>query len=287
MLFRFPADAGSHGVELVFDVLITAIEVVDALDGRGPLGGEPGEHERGAGAEIRGHDRSPGKALDAAYDGCMPGKADIRAHADELLHVHEPVFKNGFADDPGTFGKAHEGHDLRLHVRREAGEGLRGHVHPAQGAGAAGQHPVGGGFDFHAHLAHFGDHGVKLLKGAVREQQLAVGDPGGGEEGSGLDAVGHDAVGAASEARDALNADDAGAVAFDARAAGAEALRNGIDENEILVDIAESARRGRLCAVIDELAVDLVADEIQAVLAGAIEVGMGCTRPPAMRINVK
>ena len=201
-------------------MLIAAIKVVDALDGRGPLGGEPGEHERGAGAEIRGHDRSPGKALDAAYDGCMPGKADIRAHADELLHVHEPVFKNGFADDPGTFGKAHEGHDLRLHVRREAGEGLRGHVHPAQGAGAAGQHAVGGGFDFHAHLAHFSDHGVKLLKGAVREQQLAVGDPGGGEEGSRLDAVGHDAVGAASEARDALNADDAGAVAFDARAAG-------------------------------------------------------------------
>ena len=64
MLFRFPADAGSHGVELVFDVLITAIKVVDALDGRGPLGGEPGEHERGAGAEIRSHDRSPGKALD-------------------------------------------------------------------------------------------------------------------------------------------------------------------------------------------------------------------------------
>ena len=82
-------------------MLITAIEVVDALDGRGPLGGEPGEHERGAGAEIRGHDRSPGKALDAAYDGCMPGKADIRAHADEYgieadafekndIHIHVP-----------------------------------------------------------------------------------------------------------------------------------------------------------------------------------------------------
>ena len=79
-LFRFPADAGSHGVEFVFDVLITAIKVVDALDGRGPLGGEPGEHERGAGAEIRGHDRSPGKALDAAQIDALaklPGREQL------------------------------------------------------------------------------------------------------------------------------------------------------------------------------------------------------------------
>ena len=93
---------------------------------------------------------------------------------------------------PGNLRKrAHEGHDLRLHVRREAGG--RGCVvtsTPRRGAGAAGQHAVGGGFDFHAHLAHFGDHGVKLLKGAVREQQFAVGDPGGGEEGGKIIATG-------------------------------------------------------------------------------------------------
>ena len=63
------------------------------------------------------------------------------------------------------------------------GNGCVVDVYPRRAQDAAGQHAVGGGFDFHAHLAHFGNHGVKLLKGAVRKQQFAVGDPGGGVGG--------------------------------------------------------------------------------------------------------
>ena len=56
----------------------------------------------------------------------------------------------------------------------------------------------------------------------------------------------------------------------DSGAAGAEALGYGVDENELLRHILKTGRRGQVAAVVDELAVDLVADEIEVMLLGDI-----------------
>lgn len=168
-----PADAGSHGVELVFDVLIAAIEVVDA--GRSwSLAASPAS-TRGAGAEIRSHDRSPGKALDAAKRWLYARKADIRAHADEPC-TYEPVFKM-VSLMTLNLSERHEGHDLSLHVRREAGEGLRGHVHPAQGGQRRASTPSAVGSISMPIWRILAITASSSSSKGVREQQLAVGDP--------------------------------------------------------------------------------------------------------------
>ena len=57
-----------------------------------------------------------------------PLHGDVRAHAVELLHVHEAVLEDVFGDGGGAFGLGGEGHELGLHVGGEAGVLLGGDV---------------------------------------------------------------------------------------------------------------------------------------------------------------
>ena len=59
--------------------------------------------------------------LRAADGGGAALHGDVRAHADEFLHVHEAVLEDVFGDGGGAFGLGGEGHELRLHVGGEAG----------------------------------------------------------------------------------------------------------------------------------------------------------------------
>ena len=140
----------------------------------------------------------------------MPGKADIRAHADELLHVHEPVFKNGFADDPGTFGKAHEGHDLRLHVRREAGERKRLDVDRLDTLGTAHMDAVVGTLAIDAHKLHLLEHHAQVNGAKARDIDTAIvgHQRTGNDKGTGLDAVAHHAMGNGMELFHAFDSHD-------------------------------------------------------------------------------
>ena len=47
-----PADAGAGGGQLRLDFLIAAIDVIDAVDDGFAVGGEAGQHQGRAGAEI-------------------------------------------------------------------------------------------------------------------------------------------------------------------------------------------------------------------------------------------
>ena len=219
-LFLFTPDAGTHGVEFVLDAFVAAIQMVDALHVGRAVRGQTGQHQRGAGAQVRGHDRGAGQTADSAHHGRMAGDLDVRAHAHQLQHVHEAVLEDAFFHHAGAFGQAHQGHDLGLHVGGEAGVGAGLHVRAAQHALVAGQHAFGALFDGQAHAFQLGDDGFQLGEGAVFEQQLAAGDAGRHQKGAGLDAVGHDGVFRAAQAADALDADGAAAVAFDLRAAG-------------------------------------------------------------------
>ena len=159
----------------------------------------------------------------AADGGGAAADGDVRAHADELLHVHEAVFEDVFGDGGGAFGLGGEGHELGLHVGGEAGVLFGGDV---------------GGFERRRrsgrgrcpcrrrcvtpHCFELGDDGAEVRGVAAVDVEVAAGDGAGDEEGAGLDAVGVDAVARAVEFGDALDADGAGAGAFDLRAHGVE-----------------------------------------------------------------
>ena len=72
------------------------------------------------------------------------------------------------------------------------------------------------------HCFELGDEGAEVLGLAAVDVEVAAGDGSGDEEGAGFDAVGVDAVARAVEFGDALDADGAGAGAFDLRAHGGE-----------------------------------------------------------------
>src|SRR3989304_1184649 len=58
---RDSRNLGAERLELLFDALVSAVEVVNAIDDALPLGGERGEHQTGAGPEVRRHHFGPGE----------------------------------------------------------------------------------------------------------------------------------------------------------------------------------------------------------------------------------
>ncbi len=57
----------------------------------------------------------------AAYRGGATIDLDVRAHADEFLHMHEAVFEDVFGHEADAIGLCRKGHVLSLHVGGEAG----------------------------------------------------------------------------------------------------------------------------------------------------------------------
>eukprot|EP01137_Pigoraptor_chileana_P029746 Opistho-2@15329 len=147
---------------------------------------------------------------------------DARAQAHHLVHVHEAVLEDGLGDHRGAARDHVQGHELGLHVGREAGvfggaEALRLQV-VVRGALRADADAVGLGHDGAAGVAQLVDHGVEVVAARMAQEGLAARGRHGAQEGAGLDAVGHHGVLAAVQLLDALDADVAGAVAFDLRA---------------------------------------------------------------------
>src|SRR5207302_2680187 len=122
----------------------------------------------------------------------------------------------------GAVGLSGEGHVLGLHVCGEAGVFFGGHIGGFEFAAGANANVVPADVDFDAALFEFGDEGAEVFGLAAVDVEVAAGDGSGDEEGAGLDAVGIDAVARAVELGYALDADGAGAGAFDFGSHGGE-----------------------------------------------------------------
>ena len=110
--------------------------------------------------------------------------------------MHEAVFENGFADHRGAFGHRHQGHELCLQIRGEAGERGGGEVNrggartiPVQRDAAIGIARVGAG------LFQEVEQGGDAFAARADQLHRPAGDGDGDGVGAGLDAVVHDAVG--------------------------------------------------------------------------------------------
>ena len=196
-------------------MLVAAVEMVDAVEDGFAVGDEGREDERGGGAKVRAHDGCGLQGAFAADCGRASGDGDVRAHADEFLHMHEAVFEDVFGDGAGAFSLGGEGHVLGLHVGREAGVLFGGDVGGFELAAGADADVVFADVDADTTLFEFGDERAEVLRFSAVDVEVAAGDGAGHEEGSGFDAVGVDAVARSVEFADALDADGAGACAFD------------------------------------------------------------------------
>src|SRR4051812_35470517 len=100
----YASDAGAQLAQALLDVLVAAVQVVDAIDDRLALGHEPGDDEARRGAQVGGHHGRAGKPVHAVDHGRVSLSLDARAQAAQLLHVHEPILEDGFGHQRGSLG---------------------------------------------------------------------------------------------------------------------------------------------------------------------------------------
>src|SRR6202051_2125913 len=218
------ADLGADSAQLLLESFVAAVHVIDAVEDGLAVGDEGGQDERGGGAQVRAHDGGGLQRRAAAHGGGAAGDGDVRAHADQLVDVHEAIFKDIFGDGGGAFGLGGEGHELGLHVGGEAGVLLGGDVGGLEVGGAFGADADVVGVDVEADAdgLELGDDRAEVGGLAAVDVEVAAGDGAGDEEGAGLDAVGVDAVAGAVEFGDTFDLDGGGAGAFDLGAHGGE-----------------------------------------------------------------
>src|SRR5437868_8820820 len=85
-------DARAERGELFLDPLVTAIEVIDAIDHRLAFRDQASDDQASGRAQIGRHDRGAGERAHALHDRRIAFDLDIRAETLQFLHVHHAVF---------------------------------------------------------------------------------------------------------------------------------------------------------------------------------------------------
>ena len=194
------ADIRAHGAELAHQILVAALDILDAAELGGALGGQTGDDQRRAGPQVAGLDGRAHQMADTLDDGHLAVHLNVGAHALQLVHILEAVGTvDPLGDKAGALRQGQHGGDLGLHIRGEAGIGQRLDVGFLQRLAAAHQQRVVLLLHHDAHLHQLGADAVHVLGNDVLQQHLTAGGGHGGHIGAGLDLVGDDAVGAAGE----------------------------------------------------------------------------------------
>src|SRR5207244_3544124 len=105
-----PLDARATSSKFVLDLLVAAIEVINAVDYRLALCDETRHHERYRGAQVRRHHRRPHQAWYPPHQGGGAVNGDVGSHARELGDMHEAVLENGFGDHRRASSDRHQRH---------------------------------------------------------------------------------------------------------------------------------------------------------------------------------
>src|SRR4029079_18233962 len=92
------ANVCTESAELLLDPFVAAVEMVDATDLCGVVGGETREDQRDARPQIRRHDGSARQSYDAAHHGIVALDRNVRAETHELERVHEAVLEDRLGD---------------------------------------------------------------------------------------------------------------------------------------------------------------------------------------------
>ena len=98
-------DLGAEGAQLLVDLLVATVDLLNVADGGDAVGGEGGENEGHAGADVGAGDRLADQTAGTDDDGAMRvAEDDLRAHGDELVDEVETALVHLLMDDDGAFG---------------------------------------------------------------------------------------------------------------------------------------------------------------------------------------
>ena len=200
--------------------------MVDAVHHRFAVGHQARNDQAGRGAQVGGHHRGARQAWHALDHGHLAIDLNLGAQAHQFVDVHEAVFKNRFGHRGRALRNAVERHELRLHVGGETGVFGGAKALGLERSGACALHADTAFDRLHGGtgLAQFFDDGVEVVGTTVAQHHITTRGRHGTQKGAGLDAVGHHAVGATVQPLDALDANAAGAMAFNLCAHGDQHL---------------------------------------------------------------
>ena len=98
----------TKGIDALVDVLVTAFDLVAVVDDAGAVGGEGGDEQGDAGADVgRGHaNATQGMGFVEADDigTVRVAEDDLRTHVDELVHKEQAALEHLLVDEHGAFG---------------------------------------------------------------------------------------------------------------------------------------------------------------------------------------
>jgi hypothetical protein len=105
--------------QFLFQMLVTAIQVVDAFDQRLALATSPAitrlaEARRSVAITV-----APSSLATPCHEGRIAVDLDVGAQTLQLHSMHEAVLENGFANDRCALGHRIDRHELCLHVGRK------------------------------------------------------------------------------------------------------------------------------------------------------------------------
>src|SRR5437870_7575456 len=101
--------------------MISAVDMIDAIDLGGAAGGEPGQDQSGGGPEVAGHDGSAAQRFAALDDGARTFDFNVSAQTGQFTDMHEAGFEDTLGDDADAGSDRHEGHHLGLRISGKAG----------------------------------------------------------------------------------------------------------------------------------------------------------------------
>ena len=212
-------DLGAQRTEFFLDVLVAAIEMVDAVDDGVALGDQARQDQRSRGAQVGRHHRRAAELFDATDDGGVAIDLDVGAQAQQFVDVHEAVLEDRLADHAHAVGDAVHGHELGLHVGRECrirrgGQADRARTLAMHVQGDA----VGGGLDRSTGFGQLVQHRLEGVATRAARDDPAAGHRRGHQEGAGLDPVRQHRMASTGQPLHAVDHDARGACALDIRA---------------------------------------------------------------------
>ena len=99
-LFIDTADIRTKTDELVYEMIVAAVDMVDVADLCFSVCNETRQHHRRASAQVCCLDLAARELPDPLYNRGTALNLDIRPHALELIHMHEAILKYRFCHEP-------------------------------------------------------------------------------------------------------------------------------------------------------------------------------------------
>ena len=185
------------------------------------LSAHPGDHQCGAGADVRDPDLGAVETARPVHDRVQPAlDGDAGAHLGQLAHVLEAVFVHVLGDDALTVSLGHERHVLGLQVGRKTGKRPGRHVDRSDRRERIARHakPFVARFDPRACLLELEEEHLQVV--GLRALDAEVTSCRRDRDGvsSGLKVIGHDGVLGAAQVGTSIDDQALGADALDMRA---------------------------------------------------------------------